>query len=300
MFFLCFGFLRSDLGSISLAAGTVPTRSRAMALTSLPISNFFLRGKHPPHRRDQHFRRKRLVQKHHTAGSHGFQRRHIHRITAGGEHAQSWIHAQKAGGQLLHAHAWHGGIEHHHRECRGPSLHGLPRPIGSVHRGHGISHTAQVNAHHFQQRGFVIYDQDVSAGSVHKSLWLYDRRMKFYTEYLTFKTSKHREYINITAQVASALHKSAIQEGMILVSAMHITAGVWVNDAEDGLIADIDEWLENLAPFRQDYRHHRTGESNGDSPSSLPTRTVLHITHVATAGLQNSLYSTFRAESSAF
>jgi len=89
--------------------------------------------------------------------------------------------------------------------------------------------------------------------------------MKFYTEYLTFKTSKHREYINITAQVASALHKSAIQEGMILVSAMHITAGVWVNDAEDGLIADIDEWLENLAPFRENYRHHRTGETNGDS-----------------------------------
>ena len=52
---------------------------------------------------------------------------------------------------------------------------------------------------------------------------------------------------------------------MILVSAMHITAGVWVNDAEDGLLADIDEWLEKLAPFRHDYRHHRTGETNGDS-----------------------------------
>jgi len=89
--------------------------------------------------------------------------------------------------------------------------------------------------------------------------------MKFYTEYQTFKTSKHREYVNITSQVAAALSKSGIQEGMILVSAMHITAGVWVNDAEDGLIADIDEWLESLAPFRQDYRHHRTGETNGDS-----------------------------------
>jgi len=73
--------------------------------------------------------------------------------------------------------------------------------------------------------------------------------MKFYTEYLTFKTTKHREYVNITSQVAAALTKSGIQEGMILVSAMHITAGVWVNDAEDGLIADIDEWLESLAPF---------------------------------------------------
>jgi secondary thiamine-phosphate synthase enzyme len=55
-----------------------------------------------------------------------------------------------------------------------------------------------------------------------------------------------------------------VQEGMALVSAMHITAGVWVNDAEDGLLADIDEWLEKLAPYG-DYRHHRTGEDNGDA-----------------------------------
>jgi secondary thiamine-phosphate synthase enzyme len=89
--------------------------------------------------------------------------------------------------------------------------------------------------------------------------------MKFHTEHLTFRTKKHREYLNITPQVEQALAKSGIREGMILVSAMHITAGVYVNDAEDGLIADIDEWLEQLAPFRADYRHHRTGESNGDS-----------------------------------
>jgi secondary thiamine-phosphate synthase enzyme len=89
--------------------------------------------------------------------------------------------------------------------------------------------------------------------------------MKFYTEYLTFRTKKHREYVNITPQVEAALAKGGIREGMVLVSAMHITAGVYVNDAEDGLIADIDEWLENLAPFRSDYRHHRTGETNGDS-----------------------------------
>ena len=89
--------------------------------------------------------------------------------------------------------------------------------------------------------------------------------MRFHTEYLTFRTRKHREYINITPQVEAALSKSGIREGMILVSAMHITAGVYVNDAEDGLIADIDEWLEHLAPFRDDYRHHRTGETNGDS-----------------------------------
>ena len=89
--------------------------------------------------------------------------------------------------------------------------------------------------------------------------------MQFHTEYLTFRTKNHREYINITPQVEAALKKSGIKEGMILVSAMHITAGVYVNDAEDGLIRDIDEWLENLAPFRDDYRHHRTGETNGDS-----------------------------------
>jgi secondary thiamine-phosphate synthase enzyme len=89
--------------------------------------------------------------------------------------------------------------------------------------------------------------------------------MRTYTEYLTFQTKKHREFLNITPQVESALRKSAIREGMVLVSAMHITAGVWVNDAEDGLLEDIDEWLEKLAPFRQDYRHHRTGETNGDS-----------------------------------
>jgi secondary thiamine-phosphate synthase enzyme len=89
--------------------------------------------------------------------------------------------------------------------------------------------------------------------------------MRFHTEYLTFRTAKLREYVNITPDVNTALSKSGIREGMILVSAMHITAGVWVNDAEDGLIADIDEWLENLAPFRQNYRHHATGETNGDA-----------------------------------
>jgi secondary thiamine-phosphate synthase enzyme len=89
--------------------------------------------------------------------------------------------------------------------------------------------------------------------------------MKFHTEYLWFNTEKRREYINITGEVEKALRKSGIKEGMILVSAMHITAGVYVNDAENGLIADIDEWLEGLAPFKEDYRHHRTGEDNGDA-----------------------------------
>lgn len=89
--------------------------------------------------------------------------------------------------------------------------------------------------------------------------------MKTYTEYLWFNTKKKREYVNITNDVEIALHKSGIKEGMILVSAMHITAGVYVNDAESGLIQDIDSWLEHLAPFNQNYFHHRTGEENGDA-----------------------------------
>ena len=89
--------------------------------------------------------------------------------------------------------------------------------------------------------------------------------MKVLTEYLWFNTKKHREYINITSEVEKTVTKSGIKEGMVLVSAMHITAGVYVNDAENGLIADIDEWLEKLAPFKVDYRHHQTGEDNGDS-----------------------------------
>ena len=89
--------------------------------------------------------------------------------------------------------------------------------------------------------------------------------MKFHTEYLTFHTSKHREYIHLTPPVEAILKKSGIKEGMVLVSAMHITAGVYVNDNESGLIEDIDAWLEKLAPFRKEYKHHDTGEDNGDS-----------------------------------
>lgn len=89
--------------------------------------------------------------------------------------------------------------------------------------------------------------------------------MKFHTEYLTFTTKQPREYIHITPQVEAAVKKSGVREGMVLVSAMHITASVYVNDDESGLIQDIDSWLEKLAPFRKDYRHHQTGETNGDA-----------------------------------
>ncbi len=89
--------------------------------------------------------------------------------------------------------------------------------------------------------------------------------MTTYTDYLWFQTTKKREYINITGRVESIVSESNIQDGMVLVSAMHITAGVWVNDAESGLLKDIDEWLEQLAPTGPDYNHHRTGEDNGDA-----------------------------------
>src|SRR5260370_3010009 len=89
--------------------------------------------------------------------------------------------------------------------------------------------------------------------------------MKVHTEYLKFHTRKHREYIHITPQVETIVKKSGVKEGMVLVSAMHITAGVYVNDNESGLIEDIDEWLEQLAPFRKDYKHHDTREDNGCS-----------------------------------
>jgi secondary thiamine-phosphate synthase enzyme len=89
--------------------------------------------------------------------------------------------------------------------------------------------------------------------------------MKVLTEYMKFHTRTHRAYVHLTPQIEGFVRKSRIQEGMALVSAMHITAGVYVNDNEPGLIEDIDQWLERLAPFNKDYRHHQTGEDNGDS-----------------------------------
>ena len=98
--------------------------------------------------------------------------------------------------------------------------------------------------------------------------------MNTHTDYLWFETEAETDYVNITDRVAQILNSSDVTEGMVLVSAMHITAGVWVNDHEEGLIEDIDEWLEGLAPYRDDYRHHQTGETNGDA--HLKSLTVGH------------------------
>jgi len=91
------------------------------------------------------------------------------------------------------------------------------------------------------------------------------KRVKAHTEYFVFNTKKKRELVRLTPRLTAVLEKSGIQEGMMLVSAMHITAAVFVNDDESGLHDDIWEWLEKLAPFRADYKHHRTGEDNGDA-----------------------------------
>jgi secondary thiamine-phosphate synthase enzyme len=89
--------------------------------------------------------------------------------------------------------------------------------------------------------------------------------MRSHTFYYWFNTKKKREYVLITDVVENQVRQSSVKEGLCLVSAMHITAGVFVNDAESGLITDIDEWLQKLAPEGPAYRHHATGESNGDA-----------------------------------
>jgi secondary thiamine-phosphate synthase enzyme len=89
--------------------------------------------------------------------------------------------------------------------------------------------------------------------------------MKSFTEYLWFETPKRRELINITETLEQLVKKSRVQEGVCLVSAMHITAGIWVNDDEEGLWKDLWQLLERLVPSGQDYQHHLTGEDNGDA-----------------------------------
>ena len=89
--------------------------------------------------------------------------------------------------------------------------------------------------------------------------------MKVFTDYLWFDTRKRQEFVRITDEVNAIVGKSGVDDGMVLVSAMHITAGVFVNDWENGLIEDFQVWLERLAPAGRDYRHHQTGEDNADA-----------------------------------
>src|ERR1700757_3214671 len=91
--------------------------------------------------------------------------------------------------------------------------------------------------------------------------------MKSYTEHLTFHLPARMDFVNITPQVTECVRKSGVQEGLCLVNAMHITASVYINDAEDGLLHDYDVWLEKLAPHAptSQYHHNRTGEDNADA-----------------------------------
>lgn len=89
--------------------------------------------------------------------------------------------------------------------------------------------------------------------------------MKTFTDYLHFNTRERQEFIRITDDVQRIVDASGVDDGMVLVSAMHITSGVYVNDWEDGLIHDFQVWLEKLAPSGLDYRHHQTGEDNADA-----------------------------------
>ena len=91
--------------------------------------------------------------------------------------------------------------------------------------------------------------------------------MKSLRKVLVFETHSRREYINITSEVAEEVRRSKVKEGLCLVNAMHITASVYINDAESGLLQDYDDWLEQLAPHEptSHYRHNRTGEDNGDA-----------------------------------
>ena len=91
--------------------------------------------------------------------------------------------------------------------------------------------------------------------------------MRSFRKELWFETSTRRSFINITPQVEDALRESGIQEGLCLVNAMHITASVYINDDERGLLADYENWLEELAPHEpiSHYRHNNTGEDNGDA-----------------------------------
>ena len=97
--------------------------------------------------------------------------------------------------------------------------------------------------------------------------------MKSHTEYLWFNTKSRKELVNITGDVEKNVKASGVQEGFCLVSAMHITSGIWVNDEESGLKQDLMDTLEALAPFKPEYRHHRTGEDNADAHLK---RTLIH------------------------
>jgi thiamine phosphate synthase YjbQ (UPF0047 family) len=115
--------------------------------------------------------------------------------------------------------------------------------------------------------------------------------MKSHTEYLVFETKKRKEMVHITDQVEQVVRRSGVKDGLCFVSPMHITAAIYVNDLENGLIEDIGKWLEELAPARPDYKHHQTGEDNGDAHLKALPRIFLYV------ALDTSAYAAFFTES---
>src|ERR1700739_4567822 len=106
--------------------------------------------------------------------------------------------------------------------------------------------------------------------------------MKVHTEYLTFKTEEQYEMVHITPQVERIVRESGVDDGLCFVSPMHITAAIYVNDNESGLINDIGEWVEKLCTPKPDYRHHQTGEDNADA--HLKALLLLHETTLPVTG----------------
>ena len=106
--------------------------------------------------------------------------------------------------------------------------------------------------------------------------------MQVHTDYLFFNTSTRQEFVRITDEIAEIVKKSGVKDGMVLVSAMHITSGVYVNDWEEGLIHDFQTWLERLAPAGLNYRHHQSGEENADAHlkrTIMGHQVIMPITH---------------------
>jgi secondary thiamine-phosphate synthase enzyme len=104
--------------------------------------------------------------------------------------------------------------------------------------------------------GFVKFEKVAEHSSGGQRSW---------TEYLHFRIAKRYGLVNITDLAEEVLARSGVRDGLCYVGAMHITAGIYVNDAESGLLQDISRWIEKLAPFGENYKHHQTGEDNGDA-----------------------------------
>lgn len=107
--------------------------------------------------------------------------------------------------------------------------------------------------------------ESIGFESFEKGTHLVHGHQVHHTEYIMMRTPKRYALVNITNRVQEILNRANVEDGFCYIGAMHITAGVYVNDAESGLLTDIAKWIEKLAPYGENYLHHRTGEDNGDA-----------------------------------